>query len=56
VEDGTALLALELHEATPEPVDDFAARYAVTPERIPAEELARQVRAAEDAATGDPEQ
>jgi hypothetical protein len=42
---------LEMHESSPDPVDEFAARHAVTPERIPAEELAEQVRAAENAAT-----
>jgi hypothetical protein len=46
-----ALLVLEMHESSPDPVDEFAARHAVTPERIPAEELAEQVRAAENAAT-----
>lgn len=53
VDDGTAMIALELHESSPDPVDEFAARHAVTPERIPVEELAEQVQAAEDAATPD---
>jgi hypothetical protein len=51
VDEGAALLVLEMHESSPDPVDEFAARHAVTPERIPAEELAEQVRAAENAAT-----
>ncbi|QMU70206.1 hypothetical protein [Streptacidiphilus sp. P02-A3a] len=53
VAEGSALLVLELHESSPGPVDGFAARHDAAPERIPAEELAHQVRAVEDAATAE---
>ncbi|AUG79261.1 hypothetical protein CFP65_4514 [Kitasatospora sp. MMS16-BH015] len=50
VEDGTALLVVELHEHSPAPTDELAARHGATVERIPAEEFAEQVRSAEAAA------
>ncbi|MER5641850.1 histidine kinase [Kitasatospora sp. NPDC002227] len=55
VEDGTALLVLDLHEHSPAPADELAARHGATVERIPAEEFAAQVRAAEAKAEAEAE-
>ncbi|MER5863711.1 histidine kinase [Kitasatospora sp. NPDC002040] len=50
VEDGTGLLVLDIKEASPEPADRFAAEHGATVDRLPAEEFAEQVKAAEQAA------
>ncbi|WP_457030654.1 hypothetical protein [Kitasatospora sp. P5_F3] len=50
VGDGTGLLVLDIKEEAPEPVDGFAAEHGATVERIPADDFAEQVKAAEEAA------
>lgn len=52
VEDGAALLIVDLRESEPEPADDLARRHGGTLERLSAKEFAAQVRAAEQAAGG----
>ncbi|WP_405496381.1 histidine kinase [Streptomyces sp. NBC_00096] len=50
VEDGAALLIVDLYESEPEPADDLARRHGGTLERLTAKEFSAQVRAAERAA------
>ncbi|MFE2722479.1 histidine kinase [Kitasatospora sp. NPDC059327] len=55
VPDGTAMLVLDIREESPAAADAFAARHGAAVERIPAEEFAEQVRAAEQRAEDSPE-
>ncbi|WP_406340862.1 histidine kinase [Streptomyces sp. NBC_00648] len=50
VEDGAAMLVLDLHEASPEPADELARRHGGALQRLTAKEFAAQVAAAERAA------
>ncbi|MFJ9523097.1 hypothetical protein ACIRPK_33230 [Kitasatospora sp. NPDC101801] len=50
VADGTGLLVLDIKEESPSPVAEFATEHGATVERLPAEDFAEQVRAAEEAA------
>ncbi|BFV57683.1 hypothetical protein KCMC57_up27870 [Kitasatospora sp. CMC57] len=50
VADGTGLLVLDIKEESAEPVNTFAADHGSTVERLPADDFAEQVRAAEEAA------
>lgn len=50
VEDGSAMLVLDLHETDPEPADALAREHGGTVERMSAKEFTEQVEAAEKAA------
>lgn len=50
VEDGAALLVVDLYESDPRPADDLARRHGGTVERLTAKEFTAQLRAAERAA------
>ncbi|MFI5765362.1 histidine kinase [Streptomyces sp. NPDC051563] len=50
VEDGAALLIVDLHESDPQPADDLARRHGGTLQRLTAQEFSARVRAAERAA------